>query len=102
MATAVKRLQNIDQLIESIGFETGIWQIDFYTPTGKWKYSDYVQMSKPDNWVNFDILINTALRETPQAIRQTTIKELGTYWTAVMVNNPLGFPIMVMGRTTND
>ena len=54
-------------------------------------------MTKPQGWLDFDKLIQKALDETPQVIRTTRIKSVEG-WTIVMLNNPLGFPIMVVGH----
>jgi hypothetical protein len=90
-------LKELDRTIERISEESHVWEIQFFKPGGKWKYTDYVVMTKPEGWVDFDILIQTALDNTPMTIRQTSIKSIED-WTVVMVNNPLGFPIMVVGK----
>ena len=90
-------LREIDRTIERVGEESQVWEILFFKPGGKWKYTDYVVMVKPEKWVDFDILIQNALNNTPREVRETSISSIEG-WTVVMVNNPLGFPIMVVGR----
>jgi hypothetical protein len=95
---AIEIMKGRETLIDGMGATSNTWQIDFFTPSGKWKYTDYVVMTKPDKWTDFTVLINDALRNTPEELRETNIKELGGYWTAVMLQNPLGFPIMVISQ----
>ena len=90
-------LREIDRMIERIGEESNVWEIVWFKPGGKWKYTDYVVMTKPDKWVDFDVLIQNALDNTPLSVRETSIKSIEG-WTVVMMNNPLGFPIMVVGH----
>ncbi|QFG04945.1 hypothetical protein Fullmetal_23 [Microbacterium phage Fullmetal] len=94
--TAPEQLRLLDRVVEQTSEALQVWEIQFFNDTGKWKYTDYVVMTKPERWVEFDVLINNALRDTPREIRETSISEIGN-WTVVMVNNPLGFPIMVIG-----
>lgn len=94
---AVRALKDVENIIDRVGEQTGVWEINFHTPGGKWKYTDYIQFTKPDHWIDYDILINRALRDTPAMFRETNIREIGNYWTVVMLNNPFGFPIMVVG-----
>ena len=75
-----------------------MWPVYFHKPGGKWAYIDYVVMTKPDRWIEFKELIQQALDTTPEAVRETRIKEIGDYWTVIMPNNPLGYPIMVVGH----
>ena len=91
-----RTLQALDRHVEQLCETESVWEIQFFRPGGKWKYTDYVVMTKPERWTDFDVLINNALRDTPREIRQTSISEISDY-TAVMINNPLGFPIMVIG-----
>ncbi|QJD51273.1 hypothetical protein SEA_TRUONG_23 [Microbacterium phage Truong] len=91
-----RTLRAMDRHIEQLCETEDVWEIQFFNDTGKWKYTDYVIMTKPERWTEFDVLINNALRDTPQEIRETSISEIGN-WTVVMINNPYGFPIMVIG-----
>ncbi|WNM74527.1 hypothetical protein SEA_MOLEFICENT_23 [Microbacterium phage Moleficent] len=95
--TAPQQLQMLDRVVEQTSEALQVWEIQFFRPGGKWKYTDYIVMAKPERWTEFDVLINNALRDTPQEIRQTTITDISD-WTVVMVNNPYGFPIMVVGK----
>jgi|SRR6478609_1499371 len=90
-------LKQHDRDVESVGERTNVWEIQFFNPSGKWKYTDYIVMLKPERWVDFDVLIQTALTNTPSNIRETNIKTIEG-WTVVMLQNPLGFPIMVVGE----
>uniref|UniRef100_A0AAU8EIP8 Uncharacterized protein n=1 Tax=Microbacterium phage RicoCaldo TaxID=3230836 RepID=A0AAU8EIP8_9CAUD len=94
--TAPEQLRLLDRAVEQTSEALQVWEIQFFNATGKWKYTDYVVMTKPERWVEFDVLINNALRDTPREIRETSISEIGD-WTVVMINNPYGFPIMVIG-----
>ncbi|QNN98070.1 hypothetical protein SEA_FEDE_22 [Microbacterium phage Fede] len=94
--TAPDQLRMLDRVVEETSTALNVWEIQFFRPGGKWKYTDYIVMVKPERWTDFDVIINNALRDTPEEIRQTRIKDIGDY-TVVMINNPLGFPIMVVG-----
>ncbi|QJD52875.1 hypothetical protein SEA_PHEDRO_23 [Microbacterium phage Phedro] len=94
--TAPEQLRLLDRAVEQTSEALQVWEIQFFNATGKWKYTDYVVMTKPERWTEFDVLINNALRDTPREIRETSITEIGD-WTVVMINNPYGFPIMVIG-----
>jgi len=89
--------KGLNQVAERYGEISDVWPITFFKPSGKWAYNDFVVMKKPDKWVDFDVLINDALRDTPREIRETNIGSIDYYWTVVMLENPLGFPIMVRG-----
>ena len=86
-----------DAVIEDIGERTDVWPIYFHKPSGKWKYTDYVVMRKPEHWTDFKKLIQDALDNTPEMVRETRIKSIEP-WTVIMPNNPLGFPIMVVAH----
>lgn len=94
-------LRHPNQMIEKLGEEFNVWQVDFFTPSGKWKYTDFVVMTKPERWAEFDVLIQKALDNTPSSIRETSINSI-EHWTVIMINNPLGFPIMVVGKDADD
>ena len=99
--TTSTTLRELDRAIERICEASHVWEIQFFKPGGKWKYTDYVIMTKPERWMEFDVLIQNALDNTPFSIRETSIKSI-EHWTVVMINNPLGFPIMVVGKDPDD
>ena len=97
---SVKHLQYLDNMAEKQGELTGIYAVYFFKPySGKWKYIDYLVLKKPDNYGMYfhTDMIKQGLRETPQEIRETSINSI-EHWTVVAPNNPLGYPIMVVGR----
>lgn len=88
------------QDIDNVGEEYGVWEIWFFKPgSGKWAYTDYLVLRRPDRYgMNFHAgMIEQGIRETPQELRETSISSIEG-WTVVALNNPLGYPIMVVGR----
>ena len=97
--TAPAQLKFLDKVVEDTSEAIGVWEVQFFKPgSGKWKYTDYLVLKKPDNYgMNFHTdMIEQGLRETPREIRETSIISI-EHWTVVAINNPLGFPIMVIG-----
>jgi len=93
----VEVLKELDRAIEAASERSKIWEMQLFNSTGKWKYTAYVIMEKQATWREFKELFNDALRDTPSTIRGVSYTSVPVDMTAVMVNNPLGFPIMVIG-----
>ena len=98
-ANAVRAHKDIDRLDERVGNETDVYAVHFFKSSGKWAYTDYLVLREPDRYgMNFHAdMIEQGIRETPRELRETSISSI-EHWTVVALNNPLGYPIMVVGR----
>lgn len=57
------------------------YRVDFFTPSGKWKYTDRLVFPRAIDWSSrdpFAAYVNKALAETPEELREIGISSLRT------------------------
>ena len=77
---------------EELGQLCGVWEVLFFTPNLKWKYTDYVYIQKPSQWQEPAEAIAQAIASDNGLHRRTSIRD-STYYVAILPHNPWGFPL---------
>lgn len=94
--------EHLHKLIDSVqdySERIGIYAMQLYNANGKWKYTAYIQMTKPKHFTWFWQPVNEAMASTPADIRGVTFTNIPPGWYGVMTESPWGFPILI---TTTD
>lgn len=79
---------------EELGQLCGVWEVLFFTPNSKWKYTDYVYIQKPSQWQEPAEAIAQAITADDGLHRRTAIRFISSY-IVVVPDNPWGFPILI-------
>jgi hypothetical protein len=76
----------------------------FFNPRGKWKYNDRLLLADEVTYGGlnpYTRYIQEGIARTPKEMRTTSISNVHEYWTVVVPNPPIGFPIMIKNEDTD-
>lgn len=98
VAIELSLVQDAERRADDTSEMHGLYLVHLFKESGKWAYTAYIFLEKPEHWVDFIAHIDAGMDATPAAVRGVSLAKVPEGWSAVMPSSPWGFPVLAVGR----